>query len=288
MTALTCSPATSIDESMSAWKQGDFTLDKDLPFCHIADLNTPLTNEAEEVAQHVQGAGDELGLESIYVTVEGLAILTQTCDLVRDCEKRQYVEVAPLVKIEDKFLEEIKRWKRPRYAYLAGCSKHNLVVDLDRVVTIEKTVVAGWTKNTGCLTDQDVRDFAQQLTRKWSRFAFPNEFEEAFLPVSKLVEKRCGKDHKLGLELDRLNQIRVLATPAWNEDKVKLVFWFVKGAATDDKYDWNSFFEEFKANFKSTKYEIVDCTIISLDDMSARQYLDSDKIDFDQLSSKEK
>lgn len=78
------------------------------------------------------------------LAVLGLALLSPTCDVVRDCAARPFVEVAPLVELEPHDVGEVERGHRPRHGYVPGLKSAGLVVDLDRVMTVEKAVVASW------------------------------------------------------------------------------------------------------------------------------------------------
>jgi hypothetical protein len=44
--------------------------------------------------------------------VYGLVVVTQTCDVVRQYEDREYVEVSPLVQIEPDLIREIQKGPR--------------------------------------------------------------------------------------------------------------------------------------------------------------------------------
>lgn len=46
-------------------------------------------------------------------------------------------------------------------------------------MTVEKAVVASWTRTDGCRTDEQRRAFATALSRKRARFAFPDDFVAA-------------------------------------------------------------------------------------------------------------
>jgi hypothetical protein len=52
----------------------------------------------------------------------------------------------------------------------------NLAADLDRTMTVEKAVVAGWQRVQGCHSDDEARVFAQALARKRVRVALPDDF----------------------------------------------------------------------------------------------------------------
>ena len=94
-------------------------------------------------------------MDNAEAEVLGLSVVTQTCDLVRRCEDRPFVEVCPLVEVEDSTLHEIQRGRRPNYAFIPGVAERSLVADLDRVMTVEKSVVATWDRVRGCLKELD-------------------------------------------------------------------------------------------------------------------------------------
>lgn len=94
---------------------------------------------------------------------------TQTCDLVRRCAGRPLVEVSPLVEVDDRVVREIERGRRPNYGFIPGVAPRRLVVDLDRVMTVEKAVVAAWARVEGSRTDDDARRFSLALARKRAR-----------------------------------------------------------------------------------------------------------------------
>ena len=82
--------------------------------------------------------------------VRGMAMLSQTCDVIRSCRARPFVEVAALVEVPEPWVEEIRRLKRPAFALCTSHSRdQRLVADLDRSMTVEKALVAGWTRIPG-------------------------------------------------------------------------------------------------------------------------------------------
>lgn len=94
---------------------------------------------------------------------------TQTCDLVRRCADRPFVEVSPLVEVDDRVLREVERGRRPNYGFIPGVAPRRLVADLDRVMTVEKAVVAAWARVEGSRTDDDARRLSLALARKRAR-----------------------------------------------------------------------------------------------------------------------
>jgi hypothetical protein len=141
-----------IDAALREWRQGDASLDDSVFLVHLADKRFPLTPFSRESVADVP---DEHNVFEVLSSVHGLVVVTQTCDVVRKCKDREYLEVSPLVLIPHDSIEEIRKRRRPHYAYLPGLADRNLVVDLDRTMTVEKAVVANWTRIPGCTTDEE-------------------------------------------------------------------------------------------------------------------------------------
>lgn len=272
----------AIDATLSQWSQGDCTVGDDCWFVTRFDPQRPLTPPALDVV------AVDPNTDLTESSVSGFVVVTQTCDLVRSCAERPFVEVAPLVAVDDRYLQEIHRLKRPRYAYIAGVAKFNLVADLDRVMTVEKAVVAGWERISGCPSDADTRLLGEALARKRSRFAFPDDFNEFAKELQKRMQKRHDKADDDGVGLRALREIRVRAAPAWDAERVELMFWFIR-AEEDVLFKnkaWHELLDEWlKLLPPSTRFSAVDGTVVSLDDMTAKDYLHSDRLDLDRLSS---
>jgi hypothetical protein len=96
----------AIDARLQDWQQGDVLLAGEVPFVYLADYDRPVTLHAQQAAAADQSAGgDSLGV--ISVDVPGLAILTQTCDLIRSCLERPLVQVAALAPLQPDILDEV-------------------------------------------------------------------------------------------------------------------------------------------------------------------------------------
>ena len=159
-----------IDEALRHWRQGDCVLGEHW-FIFRIEPKAPLTEDAKVAAAEE--------VENAEGSVFGLSVVTQTCDIVRQCSTRPFSEVCPLVKVDNHILHQVQRGRRPNYAYISGIADHGLVADLDRTMTVEKSVVAVWQRTKGCLNDQDVRRLALSLARKRARMAFPMTFRRS-------------------------------------------------------------------------------------------------------------
>ncbi len=272
-----------IDVALSKWSQGDCTIGDDHWFITRFDPKRSLTPDSKDVVE------SDANADLAESAVRGFVIVTQTCDLVRSCKDRPFVEISPLVEVDAEWLAEIKRLKRPNYSYIAGVADLFLVADLDRVMTIEKAVVATWERILGCQSDADIRSLGEALSRKRSRFAFPDDFNKLAQKLQKRMQDKHEKTSPEGSALRALLEIRVRAAPSWgDEKKIELFFWFIRAEEDDLSQDmeWHKRLPEW-LNLLSTsgRFTTVDGSVVKLEDMTAKDYVQSDRLDLDRLSS---
>jgi hypothetical protein len=212
--------------------------------------------------------------------VAGFVVLTQTCDIVRSNAQRPYVEVSPLISVSDEFLEDVRCLRRAAFGYIPATAGRLLVADLDRVMTIEKTVVATWHRVPGWVTDDQARAFSEALSRKRIRFAFPDDFVAITGKLQQRLRKRHNRQHPEGAHLRALREIRVRAAPAWDADHVALSFWFIKDQEPDGVSSaWQGFAEQWVALLdQSGRFQIEFAISCRLEDLTARDYLDLDSL----------
>lgn len=269
-----------VDTVLREWCQGDCVLGEQW-FVYRFNPQRPLTNNSADVAQ------EEVDLTESKV--KGFAVITQTCDVVRSCIARPFIEIAPLVEVDEQRLHEIQRGKRPQYAYISGIAEYKLVADLDRVMTVEKAVVAEWHRVPGCQNDQDVRALRQSLARKRIRFAFPDDFTQFANKLQKRMQEKHDKEESPeGIALRALREIRVRAEPSWNASEVDLMFWFIHYEEQSDfeGIGWDQFLKQWlKLIPESGRFQSVEGSVVSLEDMTAKEYVESDPLDLDHLSS---
>ncbi|MRG94641.1 hypothetical protein [Polyangium spumosum] len=267
-----------IDNALAEWRQGDVVRGP-VDFIHMGDPARPLTKLAGEA----QGDGP-----TVLVGEEiGLVVLTQTCDLVRTCVDRPFVEVAPIVEVDESKLPQIERGYLLKYAHIPALQEERLVADLDRVMTIEKSIISDWVRIPGCRNDAETRAFAEALRRKRGRFAFPDDFVEASQALQKRLKDKHDKGSEEGQALRALREIRVTAAPSWNEDQVRLTFWFIRNP---DQHNfagkpWDEYLQRWLALFQKTDRLVeAEGLVVTLADMSAQDYVESDPLDLDHLS----
>lgn len=280
---------SAVDHRLAEWRQGDLLLPADVPFIHLASGRVPLTEQSHDVVSGSppESTGStESDLLDILTEVEGHIILTQTCDIVRSCQERPFLQLAPLIPVDEQFLADVQRLRRPAFATVPAAAERGLVADLDRCMTVEKSVLAVCHRTPGWATDEQVRGFAQALARVRSRFAFPDDFVRVIQNFRAAVFKRHGKNHDEGRHLDALDEIRVQAHPGWHAPRVQLIFWFIKRAdPVGCEPAWHEFAEQWTALVDASgRFESPEAIVCTLEDLRAVDYLRSDRLDYDQLS----
>lgn len=286
-------PATStdcreIDDALKDWQQGDVILGDSLPFVHIADLNAPLV--AASIAEAAEGFEADSNLTTMSVPVQGLVIISQTCDLVRTCADRPFVQVAALEELDAVSLAHAASGAMPRMLLVPGVADRGLVANLDQLMTLEKSIVANVPREAvirGLSTDEQIRRFAEGLSRKFCRFAFPEDFVAGVGPIRERVlqkVRRAASDD--GKALAKIDQIRVAAIPSWESDEPDIQFIFIpkKGVALDEATTLT--IEKLVGRFRNTgRYINPSYRIVSLAELSAEAYLSSEPLDLSYLSN---
>jgi hypothetical protein len=288
--AATAEQIEDIDAALQFWRQGDVTLDAGLEFLHLADLSIPLSPASQRAAKSIIETDGVLSadLNALLDEVPGLVILSQTCDIVRSCEHRPFVEVAPLAEMQPDQVEAVRRLRRPAFVYVPAVADRGLVGDLDRIMTVEKSIVAHWQRIPGWDTDDEARSLAEAVARKWARFAFPDDFNNASAELRKRLTTRHEKDHAEGAHLRALREIRVRAAPSWDDEAVRLAFWFIKETEPAGHAPaWDEWVDEWSGLFQqSTRFTIEAAVACRLEDITGQDYVESDRLDLDQLSSR--
>ena len=270
-----------VDERLEEWHQGDCVVGEQW-FVFRTDVARPLTDDGVVAAQE--------GAENAEAEALGFAVVTQTCDLVRRCGDRPFVEVCPLVEVDESVLREAERGRRPNYAFITGVADQRLVADLDRVMTVEKSVVAAWERVQGYLDDEATRRLALALARKRARTAFPDDFVAFASPLMKRMSSKHDKDSDEGRALRALREIRARAAPSWDADEVGLMFWFIRNEdePTFENQGWDHYLGAWlKRVTKKDRFVDVAGVVTTLDDLTAREYVESDPLDLEHLSSRE-
>lgn len=275
-----------INAATEQWRQGDFFISEDLFFIHLADLARPLTTEADEIAAERIEAGETLEVEGVASIVSGYVVITQTCDIVRDCQARNYIELSPIVEVGASTLKETRLLRRPALAFIPGAADQNLVADLDRMITVEKSILRSYIRIPGCHEDSERRAFADALARHRTRPAFPDDFNKCMGPVRDHLKKIHRSNDAEGLLIQSIGEIRVSASPNWDMDRIEIFVWFILlHQAAPPSGDISQYIDKWLSLFGPSEKYSLEAVVCHLEEMKASEYVGSDRLDLDQLSA---
>lgn len=92
-----------------------------------------------------------------------------------------------------------------------------------------------------------------------------------------------------GRALRALREIRVGAAPSWLADQVKIMFSFIRDDATPD-FEGRAWHEHLERWLKlvppAGRFTSIDGSVLTLDRLTAREYVESDPLDLDHLSAR--
>ena len=218
----------TVDALMESWRQGDIADVR--TFQHFADLRRPVTAEAHRLS----GSMPEGGSPTVRIgtAVEGLVLLTQTCDVQRSAAIRPYVELCPLIRVDPETARAASARERPRYAAIPALGP-DAVADLDRVMTVEKGWLTYAPRISGWNTDDEIRLFQAAVARSYQRFAFPDDFVESMDKLrDRIVKRHRRQASPEGQLLAVAKEIRAVASPHWSADNIEVTLYFILPAGT--------------------------------------------------------
>lgn len=152
----------------------------------------------------------------------GVAIITQTCDLVQP--SKPYAVVAPVVQLAPNKSGMAKSGRMPQYVHLSGFCQDNYFVDLAHCSTVTKSALVERERLSSGVDPNDsvaVSKFAAQIGRKFSRFPFPDEVQPWFRPLQEKITKGHGKESSLGRLLRETVDLRIQSND-WNSTGMHL------------------------------------------------------------------
>lgn len=260
-------------KAVRLWRQGDYTLDfRDFPTVVDYDSEGPIS----ELDQ-----------------VDGVVVISQTCDIVNIVADRHFVVVAPLVaSSNNKFLEEVAGAVTPVAATLQNPPSQTHVVDLTRTTTISKSLLARLARQEGFSTEDMRADFAKQLERRYGRFAFPDDMNPPLGALRAQAKSRHTKESDVGRVYRSIRSFHVAASPDFDtpgarvritvllEDADKMqstreeILKELESLAAAPKFKWPAGYEMEKPFF----------VLMNRDEMTVRQLELSQRVDLDFIS----
>ena len=104
------------------------------------------------------------------------------------------------------------------------------------------------------------------------------------------LKRQHNRHGSEGAHLQALREIRIRAAPSWEHPTVSLFLWFVK-EADPAGFDpaWHDYIDKWMDRLDAKgRFTVDDAVVCGLEDMTARDYVESDRLDLDQLSSQER
>lgn len=270
-------PESNPSCDVHSWRQGDCVVGEQ-DFVYRIMAAQPLCQESRQAVEVDPSA------EFVVHPVDGLMVVSQSCDIVRPPETRPFAEVAPLVKLIEEDFREVLLGARPRYVTVPGLHAARLAADLDRIQTVEKTLLSAWSRLQGCHTDSDRRLLGKQLARKRFRAALPDKFTPWFKPLRNRFSRLAGSSSTDAIVFQELSEIRIQASPSWDAPRVEIFIWFVLKDEAPIR-DRSAILEGWLAKIPA-KDSFVSCQgrVIRYEDMTALEYIESDPLDLDHMS----
>ena len=214
--------AAAVDREMANWCQGDVA--NELIFTWLSD-DRPITPEGASLSPD--------GPTFVKTEPMGAVVVTQTCDIRRNCWNREgtgrpFVQVSPLVRLDGAVLRDAAGGFSPRFAPVPGAGQ-NAFADLDRCVTVEKGVLARVRNRTvGCTTDAERQSFSRAVARQRGRHPFPDCVESTLSRLRDFLRDKRDRSGPVGNAVRFIDSIRASAAPEFSdEDPFELSLTFI-------------------------------------------------------------
>lgn len=275
--------AERVNAASQAWRQGDVPQWPTASQAWLATPAMPLTQPSKEMT------GDRFGV--VLAAAQHLVIVTQTCDIVRDCRDYAHITLAGVVTLDGDKAQQAKRGHRPRYVALPALGPGHFA-DTSLLVSAEKTILLEFDRLQGVATDREQRQFAEGIALSFGRSALPDDLVGALDKLTRRIKQKHDKDSKEGRALRSLDDIRIRGLPSWTADDIDVRVLFCP--PTQDEAEscmppeqWDETVDEWMG---LAEPEGVIRTIggdwLALDRMTALDYLNSDHLDLEYLSSR--
>lgn len=226
--------------------------------------------------------------EIVDIEVAGIVIISQTCDIVNGISapgSPALIQVAGLVKQDPRFLEEVKKFRRPRYIHIPAVSDQNLVGDLELVATYDRAVLERWERLPAPADVQSRSHCSFALGRHRSRHAFPDSWAPAFGKLRDWIKARAGKGSDEGLFVSALEEIRVIGDDAEQPASIDVICIMPATATPAERVAWlATMCPAIHKRIPPSFCPDVTVRLATTRELSAEEYLASRPLDFDAMS----
>lgn len=259
--------------ALAPWRQGDFTIS-------TGEFPVAFLNENDVI---------ETGWDS----VQGLVVVSQTCDIVNAMDLDDVVVVAPIVEVTEGLLESIKFGTTTVGAVIENSLLPTDVADLRFLATIRKTSLVKMERKEGFSSEQTRDVFVNALERRYGRFAFPDALSNGpVITIRNRAKSLRKKDSPNAKVYKSLRSVRLAADPDFDTPGAKIQFLLVlndppqvfaqpqdiiaelKSQEIAERFNWPPVFEKETPLFR----------VVTMDSLSAREWDGSRHVDLDFIS----
>ncbi|WP_159040143.1 hypothetical protein [Streptomyces sp. XY533] len=223
-----------IQEHVSAaaarWRQGDVI--QHVSAVRLVDLSRPLS-PAAEVLREAEGVPLAVDLNAepelaILDTAEpmGYAIVSQTCDVVRDVLDQPNIQLCPIRIVPETHVRQVQKSESTQMVWLPQLGV-NIAADLTRAFTVEKSTLIGQEPVHGVETASEIRNFSAVVARRFGRFAFPDDLHDSMIRFRPKIVGKHNKNSDEGAALRQVHQIRAEAAPGWDSASIEVTLHFI-------------------------------------------------------------
>ena len=197
---------------LESWRQGDYSLDcKDFVF-----LNKSCAAVREIIVPGASG----------IKTPIGVAVISQTCDLVRCPGKSPYAAICPLVQLDQLSFNNLKKGKMPSMGVIPALEHEEIAVDFSRAMSVEKELLVAWDRRSGCRSEAEQREFSRTVEIFFGRFPFPDDFVESVRKLrDDFFSRHDSVESPVGRALRSLQEVRVVVSQdSEDRDRMRIAF----------------------------------------------------------------
>lgn len=170
----------------------------------VVDWQAAAQGDVLRVEHLVYWAGEE---SERLETPHGVALLSQTCDLVQD---RERVIVAPVSEASPAEMSQVMKGAKP--LLLAVGSAPNHVVNLERMVSVPRTLLGDAVVVHHSVQERSGEEadrLSARIGRGLYRFAFPNAVHDALRKMKNKIVNGYSKDTSFAQVLHLIDEFRI-------------------------------------------------------------------------------
>lgn len=150
--------------------------------------------------------------------VDGVVVISQTCDLIRD--NRAEVQVVPLVRLPTQDASQARSGRQPRYAAVSSLGAEYFA-DLSIVATVHKKYIIEGFRQHGVdqANHNNISNFARAVGRRFDRYAFPDDVTPWLKPLQDILRSRAlKKNSPLYRPVEKIVELRLEAVNGWTAE----------------------------------------------------------------------